>query len=153
MRNIVWMINVGKMLDFECSSRENMMTLILRYSRYILEMIYVSECFWNDQTQSKKSGLHQLIAGWHGHQVDALELSSVGKKSLGAGGQDVVARRRYLATLQKKTFTHVWSGGQTQRWWRGGRLTTEMMSFSFSKAVESCWRSHTTQHLNKAERQ
>lgn len=60
-----------------------------------------------------KSGLHQLIAGRHGHQIDALELSSVGKKSLGAGGQDAVAGSGHLTTLQNRIFTHEWSGKQT----------------------------------------
>lgn len=66
--------------------------------------------------ERQNKGLHQLFAGRHGHQIDALQLSGVGQNSLGAGGQDVVARRRHLATLRKKTITHEWSGKQAQGW-------------------------------------
>lgn len=81
--------------------------------------------------QRQNKGSHQLVAGRHGHQIDALQLSGVGQNSLGAGGQDVVARRRHLATLRKKRITHtIWktsAGAMEER-----ALTTEMMSFSFS---------------------
>lgn len=61
-----------------------------------------------------KNRLHQLIAGRHRHQIDALELSSLGKKSLGGGAQDVVAQRGHLTTLRNKIFTHMLYGEQTQ---------------------------------------
>ena len=56
----------------------------------VLEYIKIAHlCAFKAKCQ--ESVFYQLITRYHGHEVDALELSSVGKKRISAGVQDLIA--------------------------------------------------------------
>lgn len=81
--------------------------------------------------------LYQVITRWHGHQVDALQLSGVSKKRLRAGVQDLIAHFHQLTALERETnhvkqLTLLLGGNVVKNVETAGTLTTEMMSFSFS---------------------